>query len=402
MDPLRDRVVVLGVSGSIAAYKAVDLASRLVKAGAKVDVVMTAAATKFVTPLCFGSITHRPVVDDLWDRHSEMAVEHVGLAKRATAVLVAPATADLIAKLAMGFADDPLLTTLLDTRAPIVVAPAMEHDMYTAPVTQENIARLRARGVVFVEPEEGRLASGLSGRGRLADPEVILSTLRQVLARDGDLAGCRVVVTAGGTQEPIDPVRLITNRSSGKMGYAVAEAARDRGAAVTLITTPVALAPPHGTEVVPVDTALSMLAAVEESVRGADALVMAAAVADYRVATPAERKIKKRGAAAEALTIELVANPDILASVAGPAVRVGFAAETDDLLANAADKLRRKGLDLIVANDVTGEGAGFGSDTNRVVLLSRDGQPEELPVLLKREVADALLDRVAALLAARR
>ncbi len=398
MDPLRDRVVVLGVSGSIAAYKAVDLASRLVKAGAKVDVVMTVAATKFVTPLCFGSITHRPVVDDLWDRHSELAVEHVGLAKRAATVLVAPATADLIAKLAMGFADDPLLTTLLDTRAPIVVAPAMEHDMYTAPVTQENIARLRARGVVFVEPEEGRLASGLSGRGRLADPEVILGTLRQVLAGDGDLAGCRVVVTAGGTQEPIDPVRLITNRSSGKMGYAVAEAARDRGAAVTLITTPVALAPPHGVEVVPVDTALSMLAAVEEAVRGADALVMAAAVADYRVATPAERKIKKRGAAAEGLTIELVANPDILASVTGPAVRVGFAAETDDLLANAADKLRRKGLDLIVANDITSEGAGFGSDTNRVVLLSRDGATEHLPVLPKREVADALLDRVLGLL----
>jgi phosphopantothenoylcysteine decarboxylase / phosphopantothenate---cysteine ligase len=302
----------------------------------------------------------------------------------------------------MGFADDPLLTTLLDTRAPIVVAPAMEHDMYTAPVTQENIARLQARGVVFVEPEEGRLASGLSGRGRLADPEVILGTLRQVLASDDDLADCRVVVTAGGTQEPIDPVRLITNRSSGKMGYAVAEAARDRGAAVTLITTPVALAPPHGVEVVRVDTALSMLAAVEEAVRRADALVMAAAVADYRVATPAERKIKKRGAAAEGLTIELVANPDILGSVAGPAVRVGFAAETDDLLANAADKLRRKGLDLIVANDITGEGAGFGSDTNHVVLLSRDGQPEELPILPKREVADALLDRVAALLAARR
>jgi phosphopantothenoylcysteine decarboxylase/phosphopantothenate--cysteine ligase len=401
-DPVRDRYVVLGVSGSIAAYKAVDLASRLVKAGAKVDVVMTAAATKFVTPLSFGSITHRPVVDDLWDRHSELAIEHVGLAKRAAAVLVAPATADLLAKLAYGFADDPLLTTLLDTRAPIVVAPAMEHDMYGAPATQENVARLQARGVVFVEPEEGRLASGLSGRGRLADPEVILGTLRQVLARDGDLAGRRVVVTAGGTQEPIDPVRLITNRSSGKMGYALAEAARDRGAAVTLITAPVALTPPAGVAVVPVGTALAMRDAVAADLRDADALIMAAAVADYRVARPAEQKIKKRGAAAEGLAIELVPNPDILAETAGlgAAIRVGFAAESQDLLANAAEKLRKKGLDLIVANDITGEGSGFGSETNRVVLLERGGAIDELPLLPKREVADIILDRVAALLAA--
>src|SRR5439155_18582850 len=300
-DPVRDRYVVLGVSGSIAAYKAVDLASRLVQAGARVDVVMTAAATQFVTPLSFGSITHRPVVDDLWDRHSELAIEHVGLAKRAAAVLVAPATADLLAKMAHGFADDALLTTLLDTRAPIVVAPAMEHDMYGAPATQENVARLQARGVVFVEPEEGRLASGLSGRGRLADPAVILGTLRQVLGRDGDLAGRRVVVTAGGTQEPIDPVRLITNRSSGKMGYALAEAARDRGAAVTLITAPVALTPPACVAVVPVGAALAMRDAVAAAVRDTDALIMAAAVADYRVARPAEQKIKKRGAAAEGL-----------------------------------------------------------------------------------------------------
>lgn len=400
-DPVRDRCILLGVSGSIAVYKSVDLASRLVKAGASVDVVMTKAATQFVTPLCFQSITHRPVVDDLWDRHSELAIEHVGLAKRAAALLIAPATADLLAKMSLGFADDALLTTVLDTRAPIIVAPAMEGDMWSNPVTQEHVTRLRARGVVFVEPEEGRLASGLSGRGRLADPEAVLGTLRQVLARDGDLAGRRIVVSAGGTQEPIDPVRLITNRSSGKMGYAIAEAARDRGAAVTLVTTPTALTPPHGVTVVPVDTARAMHRAIEGETRDADALIMAAAVSDYRVANLAEQKIKKRGDAADGLTIELVPNPDILAEVPGNFVRVGFAAETEDLLANAEAKLRKKELDLIVANDVSGEGSGFGSDTNRVVLLGRGGMVEELPLLPKREVADALLDRIVAILAAR-
>jgi phosphopantothenoylcysteine decarboxylase/phosphopantothenate--cysteine ligase len=402
-DPLRERYVVLGVTGSIACYKAVDLASRLVKAGARVDVVMTAGATKFVTPLCFGAITHRPVVDDLWDPEAELAIEHVGLAKRADAVLIAPATANTIAKLSLGLAEDALQTTVLDTRAPIVIAPAMEHDMYRAPTTQEHIARLAARGVIFVEPEEGRLASGLTGRGRLADPEVILGTLRQVLARGGDLAGRRIVVSAGGTQEPIDPVRIITNRSSGKMGYAIAEAARDRGAQVTLIATPTAsaLTPPFGTDLVRVETVIEMHEAVKAAMRTGDVLIMAAAVSDYRVANPANQKIKKRGAAASGLTIELVANPDILAETPGDFVRVGFAAESEDLLANATQKLEKKHLDLIVANDITGEGSGFGSDTNRVVLIGRGGSAEELPTLLKREVADAILDRVAALLATR-
>lgn len=402
-DPVRDRFIVLGVSGSIACYKAVDLASRLVKAGAKVDVVMTAGATKFVTPLCFGSITHRPVVDDLWDPHAELAIEHVGLAKRAAAILIAPATANTIAKLSLGLAEDALQTTVLDTRAPIVIAPAMEHDMYSAPTTQEHIARLKARGVTFVEPEEGRLASGLTGRGRLADSDTILGTLRQVLARGGDLAGRRIVVSAGGTQEPIDPVRIITNRSSGKMGYAIAEAARDRGAAVTLIATPTAAAlpVPHGVALVPVGTVVEMYDAVGAAMAGGDVLIMAAAVSDYRVANPATQKIKKRGAAADGLRIDLVPNPDILAETPGDFVRVGFAAESEDLLANAAQKLHKKRLDLIVANDITGEGSGFGSDTNRVVLLGRDEEPQELPILPKREVADAILDRVAAILAGR-
>jgi phosphopantothenoylcysteine decarboxylase / phosphopantothenate---cysteine ligase len=403
MDPLRDRVIVLGVSGSIACYKAVDLASRLVKAGAQVDVIMTASATKFVTPLCFRSITHRPVVDDLWDPDSELAVEHVGLAKRAAALLIAPATANLIAKLSLGLAEDALQTTALDTRAPLVIAPAMEGDMWSAPTTQEHIARLRARGATFVEPEEGRLASGLSGRGRLADPEVILGTLRGVLARGGNLAGRRVVVSAGGTQEPIDPVRIITNRSSGKMGYAIAEAARDRGARVTLIATPTAAAlpVPFGVDLVRVETVIEMHEAVKAATARADALIMAAAVSDYRVANPATQKIKKRGAAASGLTIDLVPNPDILAETPGHFVRVGFAAESEDLIANATQKLVKKNLDLIVANDITGEGSGFGSDTNRVTLLGRDGAVEELPTLPKREVADAILDRVAAIIAAR-
>jgi phosphopantothenoylcysteine decarboxylase/phosphopantothenate--cysteine ligase len=403
MDPLHGRPIVLGVSGSIACYKAVDLASRLVKAGALVDVVMTANATKFVTPLCFKSITHRPVVDDLWDLNAEMAVEHVGLAKRAAAILIAPATANLIAKLSLGLAEDALQTTVLDTRAPIVLAPAMEGDMYGAPTTQEHLARLRARGVTIVEPEAGRLASGLTGRGRLADPETILGTLRAVLGRSGDLAGRHLVIPAGGTQEPIDPVRIITNRSSGKMGFALAEAARDRGARVTLVATPTtdALTPPFGVEVVPAGTVIEMHEAVKRATAEADALIMAAAVSDYRVANPAEQKIKKRGAAASGLTIELVANPDILAETVGDFARVGFAAESEDLVANATQKLEKKNLDLIVANDITGAGSGFGSDTNRVILLGRGGTVEELPTLPKREVADAILDRLATILVAR-
>lgn len=403
MDPLRDRTIVLGVSGSIACYKAVDLASRLVKAGARVDVVMTASATKFVTPLSFRAITHRPVVDDLWDPAAELAVEHVGLAKRADAILIAPATANLLAKLSLGFAEDALQTTVLDSRAPLVIAPAMEGEMYAAPTTQEHIGRLRERGATIIEPEEGRLASGLSGRGRLADPETILGTLRQVLARGGDLAGRRLVISAGGTQEPIDPVRIITNRSSGKMGFALAEAARDRGARVTLIATPTteALTPPFGTTVVRVETVREMHEAVAEAVAEADALIMAAAVSDYRVANPATQKIKRRGAAADGLSIALVPNPDILSETPGNFVRVGFAAESEELLANAGQKLLKKHLDLIVANDITGPGSGFGSDTNRVTLIGRDGGPEDLPLLSKRAVADAILDRVVALLAAR-
>ena len=403
-DPLSDRYVVLGVTGSIACYKAVDLASRLVKAGAQVDVVMTAGATKFVTPLCFGAITHRPVVDDLWDPEAELAIEHVGLAKRADAVLIAPATANTIAKLSLGLAEDALQTTVLDTRAPIVIAPAMEHDMYSAPATQEHIARLAARGVTFVEPEEGRLASGLTGRGRLADPEVILGTLRQVLARGGDLAGRRIVVSAGGTQEPIDPVRIITNRSSGKMGYAIAEAARDRGAQVTLIATPTAsaLTPPFGTDLVRVETVIEMHEAVKAAMRTGDVLIMAAAVADYRVANPANQKIKKRGAAAvrpDDRTRRQSRHPGRDARRLRPRRLRG---RERGPARQRHPEARKKRLDLIVANDITGEGSGFGSDTNRVVLIGARRQRRGAADPAKREVADAMLDRVAALVAERR
>lgn len=399
-DPLRERPIVLGVTGSIACYKAVDLASKLVQAGSEVDVVMTAAAREFVTPLCFTSITHRPVTGDMWAASGDARIGHVELAKRAAAVVVAPATAHTLAKMALGLVDDALLAVLLDTRAPVLVAPAMEQEMYTATATQTNIATLRSRGVAFIEPEAGRLASGLTGQGRLAEPDQILGALRQLLGRGGDLGGRRVVVSAGGTREPIDPVRYITNRSSGKMGYALAEAARDRGAEVTLISAASALPPPYGITLVPVASANEMQAAITAATREAHVLLMAAAVSDYRVEAPAASKIKKEPGAAR-LSIALAENPDILAGTHGAFVKVGFAAETDNLLAHAQEKLARKGVDLLVANDVSEAGSGFGTDTNRVHLLAADGSVEALPLLSKRDVADAILDRVVALLARR-
>lgn len=399
-DPLRERPIVLGVTGSIACYKAVDLASKLVQAGAQVDVVMTPAAKQFVAPLSFSSITHRPVADDMWVSGGDARIGHVELAKRAAAVVVAPATANTIAKMALGLVDDALLAVLLDTRAPVLVAPAMEQEMYTATATESNIALLRSRGVAFIEPEAGRLASGLTGQGRLAEPEQILGALRQLMGRGGDLGGRRVVVSAGGTREPIDPVRYITNRSSGKMGYALAEAARDRGAAVTLVSAASALPPPYGVALAPVATANEMQAAILAATRDAHVLLMAAAVSDYRVEAPSASKIKKEPGARR-LSIALVENPDILAGTNGAFVKVGFAAETDNLLAHAREKLARKGVDLLVANDVSEDGSGFGADTNRVHLLAADGSVDALPLLSKRDVADAILDRVVALLARR-
>ena len=390
---LAGKRIVLGVTGSIAAYKAADLTSKLVQQGALVDVVMSEGAVNFIAPLTFRSLTHRPVLHQLFDPASDAGIEHVALAENCDAIVVAPATANVMAKAANGLADDLLTCMLLATRRHVVLAPAMDGYMFENPATQENVSRLVGRGWTVIGPGEGRLASGLVGRGRLADVEDIIGGVKQALGKEGDLAGKSVIVTAGGTQEPIDPVRHIGNRSSGKMGYAIAEAARDRGASVTLVSTQTSLRAPYGVEFVRADTAEEMRKEVVGRAPGADILVMAAAVADYRPATEAEHKIKKSGGW---LTLELRETADVLAEAAGDRlVKVGFAAESRDLVSNAREKMRRKGVDLMVANNITDEGSGFGSDTNRVVIISRDGAEEELPLLLKSEVAHKVLDRAA-------
>lgn len=387
--------IVLGVTGSIAVYKAADIASKLTQRGLCVDVIMTKAAMQFVTPLTFRSITHRPVVTDMFELASEFSVEHVALAERADLVVIAPATADAIAKLAAGIADEMLFSTVLATRAPVILAPAMDAGMWQNSITQENLAKLRARGFTIVGPGYGRLASGLVGMGRLIENEEIMGTIYHVLGRKGDLAEKQIVVSAGGTQEPIDLVRYVGNRSSGKMGYAIAEAARDRGAVVTLVTGPTALPAPPGVEVMHVHTAEQMRDAVLKATAAADVLIMAAAVADYRPATVAEGKIKRE---ADTLNLELVKTSDILGEVKGDIIKVGFAAESGDLIARATEKLRKKQLDLIVVNDIAAKDSGFDTDTNRVTFIGRDAKAEQLPLMLKSEVAQKILDRVVALL----
>ena len=387
---LDGRRIVLGVTGSIAAFKAVALASELVKAGALVDAVLTPAAERFVTRLSFQAITQRPVVTDLWAGDAELEIGHVTLGRRAELVVVAPATADAIARYAHGLASDALMTTLLATTAPVLVAPAMEPNMWAHPATQANVAALRGRGVLVLEPAEGRMASGRSGRGRMPEPAELLAEIERLLGRGRDLAGRRVVVTAGGTQEPIDPVRYIGNRSSGKMGFAVAEAARERGAEVVLLVGAVTASVPPGVEVVPVGTTLDLAAALQRAAEGADAIVMAAAPADFRVESQASHKLK-RGEGG--LTLRLVPNPDVIAGMADWAgVKIAFAAETDDLIANARTKLERKKVDLIVANDVTAEGSGFGTDTNQVAFVHADGRVDPRPLQSKRAVAEEILD----------
>jgi len=391
MTVLRNKTVILGITGSIAAYKAAELASTLTQAGALVDVIMTESAQRFIAPMTLRSITHRPVATGMWEAPISFDIEHISLAEAADVLLIAPATANVMAKLASGLADDLLSATVLATRAPIVIAPAMNDNMYAHPATQENIARLKARNVVFVEPDFGRLASGKIGQGRLAQSDEIIGALCAVLGREGALAGWKVVVTAGGTREPLDPVRYLGNRSSGKMGYALAIAARDMGAQVVLVSAadrPV----PAGVTVVPVETAAQMQVAVADAVNGADALIMAAAVADYQAAEVAGQKIKKLD---EVWRLELKRTQDILQSTRGPFLRVGFAAESEDLFSNARLKLDEKGLDLIVANDITEPGVGFGADSNRVSIIGRDGVVDTLPVLTKREVADRVLGVVA-------
>jgi len=393
---LTNKTIVLGVTGGIAAYKAADMVSKLVQAGAEVRVIMTKSATEFISPLTFRSLTGQPVVTEMFELASEFSIEHVALAEAADVVVIAPATANIIAKFAAGIADDMLSTTVLATTAPVIVVPAMHTEMFQNPVTQENLNKLKARGFTIVGPEYGRLASGKVGLGRLAEVEKIIGTIKQVLGRSGDLAGKEIVVTAGGTQEAVDPVRYVGNRSSGKMGYAMAEAARDRGAKVRLVTAPTSLPDPVGVEVTHVETAVQMKEAVEKATAQADALIMAAAVADYQPKSAVREKIKKEATAG--LTLELIKTPDILAEVKGNFLKIGFAAESEDLVENARKKLEKKQLDLIAANDITAADSGFGTDTNRVTLIDKEGKVEELPLMSKREVADKILDRVVELL----
>lgn len=394
---LKDRRLVLGITGSIAAFKAADLASKLTQAGAQVDVLLTRSAERFVSALTFQALTGRRayVEGDLWSE--EAHILHVGLAQAAELMLVAPATADTIAKLAHGRADNLLCITVLAAECPIVVAPAMDGGMYQNPATQANLETLRKREVTIVGPIEGRMASGLTGLGRMLESPEILGHVRLVLGRSGPLHGKHVIITAGGTQEPLDPVRVLANHSSGKQGFALAQAALDRGARVTLIAAPTALAPPIGAEMVRIKSAAEMSEAVQQAVGEADALIMAAAVADFRPASPRGSKIKKE---AGVPTIQLEATEDILAQVAGqrPQVVVGFAAESEDLIENASRKLESKGLDLIVANDITAPESGFAADTNQVTIIRAGAVPEPLPLMSKAAVADRVLEQVVNLL----
>ncbi len=395
---LNGKRILLGVTGSIAAYKAVELLRLLTGRGAEVQVVMTEAATRFVAPLTFETLSRQPVLLDMWSLAYSHRIGHIEATQRADLFVVAPATAQTLARLALGLADDFLSCIYLASRCPVLVAPAMDCDMFAHPALQENLKRLHDRGVFVVEPDTGPLASGLVGRGRLAELAEILAAVERVLAPTQDLAGRVVLVTAGPTREPLDPVRFLSNRSSGKMGYAIAEAAAARGARVILVSGPTALSAPTGVDVIHVETAQEMYEAVLAKLPAAAVVIKAAAVADYRPAGKAERKIKKEQAVRE---IALEPTPDILAEVGkrkGQQIVVGFAAETDDLVANARKKLQRKNLDLVVANDVSQPGAGFDADTNAVKILDPQGTVEDVPTLPKRQVADRILDRVVTLL----
>ena len=391
---LQGKKIVLGVTGGIAVYKAVDLVSRLRKAGCEVRVVMTEHAQQFVTPLTFKEISGNAVATSMWNANQEFNVEHIALANWADTFLVAPATANILAKMACGLADDLLSTTLLAAQAPIVVCPAMNTGMYQNPVTQENIAKLQERGVTVMPPAVGHLACGTSGPGRLPEPQQIVEFMSAFFAgREGDLRGLRVLVTAAGTREPIDPVRYVGNRSSGKMGYAVAQMAAERGADVLLISGPSALATPPNVRVVNVETTNEMLEACLASYGDVDIVIKAAAVADYRPRDVADQKIKKK--TDDALTVVMDKNPDILKTLGAKKeqqVLVGFAAETQNLLANAREKVVKKNLDMIVANDVTAAGAGFNSDTNIVKFLFANGDVRELEQMPKVDVANKILD----------
>ena len=397
-----DKNIILGVTGSIAAYKAADLASKLTQAGAHVDVILTQAARNFVTPLSFQSVTgNRAYTDeDLWG--SEAHIQHIGLGKSADLLVIAPATANTIAKHAHGIADNLLTVTALAADCPLVLAPAMDGGMFTHPSTQNNLEILRKRTTKIVGPAEGHLASGLSGLGRMVEPIEILGHIRLALASSGSLSGRKVIVTAGGTQEPIDPVRVITNLSSGRQGYALAQAALDKGAEVTLISAPTCLPPPVGVSLVRVTTAKEMLHAVLDQSNDADLLIMAAAVADFRPVKTSDIKIKKTTGVPK---IDLESTVDILSMVANqktkqdfPRIVVGFAAESQDLITNAQSKLRTKNLDLIIANDITSKDAGFVVNTNRITILDAGGGEEALPLMTKDKVSEHIIQRVTPLI----
>ena len=392
---LTGKEIVLGVTGGIAAYKSAEIVSRLRHSGANVHVIMTRNATEFVTPLTFQTLSANPVVTDTFAAPEYWNVEHVALAKLADIFVVAPATANILAKMATGIADDMLSTTLLATKAPILVAPAMNTGMWTAPATQNNVKVLRERGVRMIGPESGILACGDQGAGRMSEPETIVGEICRILARKEDFAGKKILITAGATRERLDPVRFITNDSSGKMGFAIAEAARDRGAEVTVIRGSVTAEIPAGVRMIPIESALELYDAMMQEAPEQDVIIQAAAVSDYRPAEQKDRKIKKESGSD--LTLILTENPDIAKAVGEQKkpgqTLVGFAAETDNLRKNAKSKLEKKKLDMIVANDVTKPGAGFNVDTNIAVLITSDGSTEE-PLQTKRQLAERILDKV--------
>ncbi len=396
---LQGKCVILGVTGGIAAYKAAELLRLLIKADAEVHVIMTRSAQEFVTPLTFQTLSGNPVHTELFSLIQEQEIGHISLADRADLVLVAPATANLVGKVAGGIADDLLTTTIMATRAKVLFAPAMNSNMWENPIYKENQSKLEALGYDFIEPAYGELACGWQGQGKLPDPQEIFNAARAQLGSN-DLVGRKVLVTAGPTREEIDPVRFLSNYSSGKMGYAIARAARDRGAQVLLVSGPVNLAAPEGVETIPVANAQEMYRAVMARADSADLIIKAAAVADFRPVSRGNQKMKK--GSSETMTIELQRNPDILAELGqlkGSQILVGFAAETDELIKHAREKLNKKNLDMIVANDVTLDGAGFDGDTNIVRFLTADGSVEELPQMTKEGVAELLLDRIVAMLA---
>lgn len=394
---MKDKKIIIGVSGGIAVYKTSELVRLLVKEGAEIKVAMTANAAKFVTPLTFESLSGNRVVWDMWD-HGAVPMGHITWGQESDLIILAPATANFIGKMAHGIGDDFLSTMMLAATAKILVCPSMNTHMLMNPAVQENMRLLRERGHIIMEPAEGELACKAEGRGRLPEPLEILEEAKRLL-KEQDLSGMRVLVTAGATQEPIDPVRYLTNRSSGKMGFALAEAACRRGAQVSLVSGATALAPPHGVGYTPVRTTEEMRREVLEQAQASDVIIKAAAVLDYKPRETAEHKIKKNE---NIQTLELVRTPDILAELGkrrkeNHCVLVGFAAETEDLLDNAKEKLERKNLDMIVANDVSREDAGFESDTNLVKIIGRDGRIEDLPMMTKQEVADQILDRIKGL-----